>query len=258
MPMPRPTTIPAACALWLLAGPVAAPAQETLWRHNGSVMRYQAEGEERMFFYHRPREGLERLKGRLLFYGLKKGRTLHGVAFLFRKDCRPAFYPVRGYVETPARIVLHGAAPDRGREGCAIRRWRAKGPGTRLVFTYDRRAPAGLKPPPPVPEETLRDIDTVIERPYRKHRLPVPGGAILITAPDYTATASHPLNIFVEAHCANRPPALLRRFLACALKGVRTNAAGELVLTTLPYEARTASCATVPHDETLPVGGACD
>ena len=255
------TILCAVCALLLLVGAggaTGARAGDSLWWHNGSLMHYRAEDTERMFFYYRPREGLAHRKGRLLFYGLKRGETLNGVAFLFRKGCRPAFYPVRGYAETPTHIVLHGAVPDRGRTGCAIRRWRENGPGSRLVFTYSRRAPDGLRPPP-VPESIARDIEVVIERPYRTRDFPVPGGELLVRSPDYVAPASFPFNIFVEARCTGRPPVMTRRFLACALRDARHDAAsGTLVLTMLRYNPRTATCAGVPHRETIAVGAPCE
>ena len=242
----------------LLLAPLTKPAAraaDSLWMHNGSLMRYHAEGEARMFLYEAPRTALAPLKDRILFYGWKDKDTLFGLARLFRKGCPPVSYPVRGHVQGATRIVLFGALPDRGRSGCAVRRWRADGPGSRLVFTYQQRVRAV---PVNVPEDVVADFEAVLERPYIKKGFDIPGGEILVTAPDYVAPASNPINIFVEARCTGRRPAMLRRFLACALKEARRDpASGDLLLTTLPYDPATATCGAARW-ERMSVTGVCE
>ena len=233
----------------------AAQAADSLWMHNGSLMRYHAAGQERMFLYAAPRAGLAHLKGRILFYGWKDEDTLFGVAYLFRKGCRPISYPVRGHASA-TRIVLYGAVPDRGRKGCTVRRWRAEGPGTRLVFTYERRV---ADAPVNVPERVAADFEAILQRPYIRKGFDIPGGEILVTAPDYVASPGQPFDIFVEARCTGRRPAMLRRFLACALKEARRDpASGDLLLTMLRYHHAPPRCATSLHRETIPLRGACD
>ena len=128
---------------------MAAPAQsaDSLWMHNGSVMYYHAEGPMRIFVYYRPRKGLEHLRGQVLFEGQKHGYQMAGLAYTFRKGCAPAPYQVGGDLDTPGRIVLDGAAPVREAGGCGITGHDLKSPNARLVFTYLRKVPKGMRPP---------------------------------------------------------------------------------------------------------------
>ncbi len=139
--------LPAALAgLALISAP--AQAADSLWMHNGSVMYYHADGSMRMFIYYKPRKGLEHLRGQVLFEGQKRGFQMGGLAYTFRKGCAPAPYQVGGDLDTPGRIVLDGAAPVREAGGCRIAGHDPKSPNARLVFTYLRKVPKGMKPPP--------------------------------------------------------------------------------------------------------------
>lgn len=86
---------------------------DSLWNHNGSVMRLQAFGETRYFLYEIPRNGMERAgvrSGMMLFDGYRYGDRYVGTARRFSADCRtPNEYRVEGRVIRETLIVLHGS-----------------------------------------------------------------------------------------------------------------------------------------------------
>lgn len=98
--------------LMLLAALSGAAHADSLWDHNGSVVRLVSDGTHRTLLYEAPRESLQRAgvtRGTVLFDGERDGRKYRGVAQRFAKNCRkPLFYSVTGIVETETRIVLHG------------------------------------------------------------------------------------------------------------------------------------------------------
>lgn len=94
-----------------------------IWTHNGSVMRLDAEGVNRVFSYENPRPGMRKAgakPGDVVFEGRREGNTYTGTATIFSKECGRASYPVRGEVSPDERsVVLTGQVPLIGK-GCRI------------------------------------------------------------------------------------------------------------------------------------------
>ncbi len=97
----------------ILAAPVAALA-DSCWWHNGSLMRLQAHGSQRLFYYEQPRQGLWNAgvrPGTLLFNGTKNGNWYSGLARVFSSSC--VGNPMEYYVEGPvhpnqAKVTMQG------------------------------------------------------------------------------------------------------------------------------------------------------
>ena len=116
--------------------PTAAMA-DSCWNHNGSIMRLQAQGNQRWLSYEIPRQVLRNAgvqRGTLLFNGIKNGNWYSGTARVFSKYCPGN--PLEYYVEGPVRgdqlqVTVHGT-----RE--VFNRCRPTGRYTNdtLVFTY--------------------------------------------------------------------------------------------------------------------------
>ena len=87
---------------------------DSCWNHNGSVMRLQAQGNQRWFSYEEPRPVLRNAgvrRGTLLFNGRKSGNWYSGTARRFSKYCPGD--PVKYFVEGPVRsdqlkVTLNG------------------------------------------------------------------------------------------------------------------------------------------------------
>ncbi len=105
-----------ACSLGI-SGLATSAAAESLWEHNGSVMRLRADGTSRSFEYVVPRAGLREVgvvAGAVLFEGSKTGDQYSGIAYLFSKSCGRIGYPVKGPASKDQRkIKLSGRAPKR-------------------------------------------------------------------------------------------------------------------------------------------------
>lgn len=119
------------------SGNVGPPAASggSLWMHNGSVMRLEASGTDRRFYYEIPRSGMLKAgarPGTLLFEGTRDGAIYSGVAYIFAKGCEPAPYAVAGEVSADdRRITMTGTAPRLAKD-CSVT-------GTRedtLVFSF--------------------------------------------------------------------------------------------------------------------------
>lgn len=111
------------------------PAQGAgLWMHNGSIMRLEASGTGRRFYYEVPREGMRNAgtgPGTLLFDGTRDGARYSGTAYIFAAGCRPQPYAVEGVVsDGDQRVVMTGEAPRIG-AGCRTIGYRED----TLVFT---------------------------------------------------------------------------------------------------------------------------
>ena len=84
------------------------------WDHNGSLMRLEASGNRRWFYYERPRSVLRRAgvrPGTLLFSGRKNGNRYVGTARRFSKFCpgNPLKYRVSGPVSSnQLRVTVRG------------------------------------------------------------------------------------------------------------------------------------------------------
>lgn len=77
---------------------------DSCWDHNGSVMRLEASGSQRWFYYENPRRALRNTgvrPGTLLFDGQKDGNWYSGTARRFSRFCPGQ--PLEYYVEGPVR-----------------------------------------------------------------------------------------------------------------------------------------------------------
>lgn len=120
---------------------------DSLWDHNGSVMRLTAAGNNRSLVYETPRASLRASgvsPGTLLFEGVRDGRTYRGTARRFSRNClRPVVYEVSGMIETETRIVLTGRRPLLDARCRPTGQMRID----TLVFDY-RRSVAGMQAAP--------------------------------------------------------------------------------------------------------------
>lgn len=109
---------------------------DSFWNHNGSTMRLQDNGNERMFTYEYPSVKMQKAgvtQGELLFDGIKKGDKYYGTARVFSKYCDHSLpYKVSGTVYSGPKVVLIGTR-DSYSAGC-IRN--GKKVTDKLVFTY--------------------------------------------------------------------------------------------------------------------------
>ena len=100
----------------------------TLWNHNGSIMRLEADGNMRSFVYDEPRPGMLRQgakSGDIVFEGERSGMTYTGTAYIFSKRCGRVPYPVSGNVASDQKaVVLHGQAPRLNRS-CNVKSYRS-------------------------------------------------------------------------------------------------------------------------------------
>ena len=109
-----------------------------LFDHNGSLMTIDiARGT---IVYKQPRSGLARLvqPGTVLFRGtiVENGPVL-GTAFVFRRGCRPAGYPVTGHFHGTVlngSLVVEGAAPVRPKGSCRVTGYSSRSGNASLVF----------------------------------------------------------------------------------------------------------------------------
>lgn len=127
-----------ALAIATTASPVIAAGMDgSFWDHNGSsVVLEQSAGR---IVYDEPKASIAGTvrRGTVLFEGRFAGRRVSGTAYVFKKGCEPAPYPVSGVMEDNprgfgSRIVLAGPAPRRDRNSCAI--IGTTGVHSRLVF----------------------------------------------------------------------------------------------------------------------------
>lgn len=116
-----------------------ASANETIWDHNGSKITWRSDGNARSAIYLEPRAGLATAgvqPGTLLFKGERRGNTLSGTAYVFKKGCSPAAYPVSATVASEREFVLEGSAPVFESGGCGIARYDAGNGNAALRFTF--------------------------------------------------------------------------------------------------------------------------
>lgn len=127
-----------ALAIATTASPVLAAGMDgSLWDHNGSAMVLEQSAGR--IVYDEPKAAIAGTvrRGTVLFEGRFAGKRISGTAYVFKKGCEPAPYPVSGVIEDNprgfgARIVLTGPAPRRDRASCAI--IGTTGAHSRLVF----------------------------------------------------------------------------------------------------------------------------
>lgn len=83
----------------------AQSAQASCWNHNGSTLRLVANGNNRSFYYVRPKAVLRRAgvrNGTLLFNGRKNGDWYSGTMRRFSRFCPGV--PLEYYVEGPVAV----------------------------------------------------------------------------------------------------------------------------------------------------------
>lgn len=127
-----------ALAIAIAASPaLAAGLDGSLWDHNGSAMVLEQNAGR--IVYDEPKASIAGTvrRGTVLFEGRFSGKRISGTAYVFKKGCEPAPYPVSGVMEDNprgfgSRIVLAGPAPRRDRNSCAI--IGTTGAHSRLVF----------------------------------------------------------------------------------------------------------------------------
>ena len=115
----------------------AAGLDGSLWDHNGSAMVLEQSAGR--IVYDEPKAAIAGTvqRGTVLFEGRFSGKRINGTAYVFKRGCEPAPYPVSGVMEgNPrgfgSRMVLTGPAPRRDRSSCAI--IGTTGAHSRLVF----------------------------------------------------------------------------------------------------------------------------
>jgi hypothetical protein len=107
--------------LFSIGGSLNAMADDSIWSHNGSTIRWVSEGERQTAYYIEPREGLLEVgvhDGEVLFEGSLKGSELEGRAFVFKRGCQPEVFPVRASKVSESEIILEGLQPVRGGGDC--------------------------------------------------------------------------------------------------------------------------------------------
>ena len=122
-----------------LIGIASQAHADTLWDHNGSVMRLVSDGSYRAFYYYQPREALRASgvePGTLLFEGSRDGYLYSGDARVFSRYCpdTPLVYWVNGDVVSETEVVMYGT-----REVYSQCQPTGRYTTDTLVFTYLRR-----------------------------------------------------------------------------------------------------------------------
>lgn len=124
-----------------------ATLADSLWDHNGSVMRLVAHGDQRYFYYENPRQGMRAVgvrEGTLLFDGFRDGDRYAGTARVFSSHCaQPMSYWMEGRVVSETLVVLEGQRPNfTNCQPNGTFRWE------RLEFRYLRSADGAGDPGP--------------------------------------------------------------------------------------------------------------
>ncbi len=124
----------ACLSLLLLAAPPALA--EDLFDHNGSIMAVDYASGTIAYKVVKASISKTIAPGAIVFSGsIEKGKFAQGTAYTFRRGCPVAPYAVSGrYDPSLPGFVLTGAAPHRGKTGCAVIRYETDNPNARLVF----------------------------------------------------------------------------------------------------------------------------
>ena len=111
----------AACAIVFATGAEA----QTLWNHNGSIVKLFANGDQRQFIYAVPDPHLPVKVGDIVFDGVKNGNQYGGTAFLRSPRCGAISYSVSGPIADDQRgVTLYGQAPVRDPKTCKVTGYR--------------------------------------------------------------------------------------------------------------------------------------
>jgi hypothetical protein len=84
------------------------------WNHDGSIMRLEAIGRARRFYYAEVPGAVPARSGDIAFEGVREGPTFSGRAFQFAQNCAPLGYLVKGSVTADeATVKMEGRKPHR-------------------------------------------------------------------------------------------------------------------------------------------------
>lgn len=124
-----------------LSAVLNSPAQagESIWTHNGSMIRWVSSGQERWMYYLAPRSSLAAIgvePEMLLFHGRRIGRSLVGTAYVFSSNCPPTPYPVEGTIYSETDVKLEGAVPVVDPYSCAVHGYTCENHNASLRFRY--------------------------------------------------------------------------------------------------------------------------
>ena len=112
-----------------------SPSLSGTWEHNGSRMKVeQSETGEVFIYYEEPRAGLRETisPGTKLLEGRISGGRISGTAYVFKRGCPPAAYPVEGSADEET-LTLTGPTPVW--RGCQVVGHRPDGAHSRLQFS---------------------------------------------------------------------------------------------------------------------------
>lgn len=104
----------ATAALLTVGITVPTCGEESIWTHNGSLVRWVSSGRNRWLYYVEPRPALAAIgvrSGTLLFEGQGAANILVGTAYVFSENCSPTPYHVEGVIYSETEVRLDGAAP---------------------------------------------------------------------------------------------------------------------------------------------------
>ena len=125
----------------IMAFPPAACAGESVWDHNGSLMKLIAQGDAVRIVYLNPKDSIRDqgvTRGTVYFEGmLRDGHDLAGTARRFRSGCEPAAFAVEGTFSPltgQERLVLEGQAPIRQSVGCEFAQVPEQSQSAQLTF----------------------------------------------------------------------------------------------------------------------------
>ena len=124
-------------AAGIVAGSGTFASAASCWDHNGSLMRLEAQGNQRWIYYERPRPALRNSgvrSGTLLFNGVKNGNWYSGTARVFSRYCPGT--PLEYYVEGPVRSDQLQVTVRGSREVHEQCRPTGRMTNDTLVFTY--------------------------------------------------------------------------------------------------------------------------
>jgi hypothetical protein len=89
-------------------------SQGSMWDHGGSIVRLEAIGRARRFYFVQVYGAFPAKNGDLAFEGVREGPTYSGRAFQFADNCAPLAFLVKGSVSADESTVkMQGRKPQR-------------------------------------------------------------------------------------------------------------------------------------------------